>query len=45
MLRSVALVKTDISEECIAFIISVTEIGEIGATTICSWRASVAIYC
>jgi hypothetical protein len=32
MLRRVALVGTDVSEGCIAFIITVTRIGELGTT-------------
>jgi hypothetical protein len=32
MLRRVALVRKDVSEECIASIISVTRIGELGIT-------------
>jgi hypothetical protein len=32
MLRRVALVRTDVSEECTASIIKVTIIGELGAT-------------
>jgi hypothetical protein len=34
MLRRVALVKTDVSEECSAYIISVTRIGELEALPI-----------
>jgi demethoxyubiquinone hydroxylase (CLK1/Coq7/Cat5 family) len=51
MLRRVALVRTDVSEELSASIIRVTRIGELGAlavTTnrlcISSWRASVPSY-
>jgi DNA-binding TFAR19-related protein (PDSD5 family) len=43
MLRRVALVRTDVSEELSAFFIKVTRIGEIG-TSISSRRASVASY-
>jgi hypothetical protein len=32
MLRRVALVRTDVSEECSAFIIRVTRISELGTT-------------
>jgi hypothetical protein len=32
MLRHVALVRTNVSEECIAVIIRVTRIGELGTT-------------
>jgi hypothetical protein len=46
MLRSVALIRTDISEELSAFFIRVTRIGELGTTlavtSISSQRASVA---
>jgi hypothetical protein len=42
MLRHVALVRTDVSEEISASIIRVTRIGELG-TTLAS--ASVASYC
>jgi hypothetical protein len=49
MLRCVALVTTEVSEECIAFIIRVTRIGELGTTlaitSICSQRTSVVSYC
>jgi hypothetical protein len=47
MFRRVALVKTDVSEEFSASIISVTRIGELGARNILcisSQRASVASY-
>jgi hypothetical protein len=49
MLRRVTLLRTDVSEECIATIIKVTKIGELGTTltvrSISSQRASVASYC
>jgi hypothetical protein len=39
MLRSVALVRTDVSEECSASIVKVTRIGELGTLAITSnWR-------
>jgi hypothetical protein len=47
MLRRVALVRTDVSEELSASFISVTRIGELETTlavTISSQRASVASY-
>jgi hypothetical protein len=47
MLRCVALVRTDVSEEPSAFIISVTRIDELGTKlvfSISSQRASVASY-
>jgi hypothetical protein len=43
MLRCVALVRTDVSEELSASFISVTRIGELG-TTLAIARASVASY-
>jgi hypothetical protein len=55
MLRRVALVRTDVSEELTASLIMVTRIGELGTTLavtskgrslgISSRRASVAAYC
>jgi hypothetical protein len=45
MLRRVALVKTDDSEERIASIIRVTGIGGLGITLAVMLRASVASYC
>jgi hypothetical protein len=36
MLHHVALVRTDVSEECIASIIRVTKIGEVGTITVSS---------
>jgi hypothetical protein len=44
MLRRVALVRTDISEELSASIIRVTRIGELGTLEISAPRASVASY-
>jgi hypothetical protein len=45
MLRRVALVRTDVSEELIASFIRVTRIGELGTTVgISSQRTSVASY-
>jgi hypothetical protein len=48
MLRRVALVRTDVFQECIASMIKVTRIGELGTTlpvtSISSQRASVASY-
>jgi predicted transcriptional regulator len=50
MLRCVALVRTDVSEELSTYIIRVTRIGELGTTLalsskyISSQRASVALY-
>jgi hypothetical protein len=49
MLRSVALVRTDVSEELRASIIRLTRIGELGTTLavpsgISSQRASIASY-
>jgi hypothetical protein len=43
MLRRVALVRTDVSEELSAFFIRVTRVGELGIG-ISSQRASVASY-
>jgi hypothetical protein len=34
MLRRVALVRTDVSEKCIFYVIGVTKIGEVGATLV-----------
>jgi hypothetical protein len=42
MLRHVALVRTDVSEEPSATFIKVTRIGELGIPSISSQRASVA---
>jgi hypothetical protein len=45
MLRRVALVRTDVSEELCTSFISVTRLGELGTTLgISSQRASVASY-
>jgi demethoxyubiquinone hydroxylase (CLK1/Coq7/Cat5 family) len=45
MLRRVAIVRTDVSEELRASIIRVTRIGEVGTTiAITTQRASVASY-
>jgi hypothetical protein len=44
MLRRMALVRTDISEELSASFIRVTRIGELGTTLHFSQRASVASY-
>jgi hypothetical protein len=50
MLRRVVFIRTNVSEERIAFIISVTRIGKLGTTlavtiVISSQSASVACYC
>jgi hypothetical protein len=46
MLRRVALVGTDVSEELSASIIRVTIIGELGTSSLCisSYHASIASY-
>jgi hypothetical protein len=44
MLRQVALVRTDVSEERSAFFIRVTRIAELETLTITSKRASVGSY-
>jgi hypothetical protein len=44
MLRCVALVRTEVSEELSASFIRVTRIDELGTTLISSQRASVASY-
>jgi hypothetical protein len=41
MLRCVALVRNDVSEECIAFIIRVTRIGELVTLATCFFAACV----
>jgi hypothetical protein len=38
VLRRVALIRTDVSEECIASIIKVTKIGELGTLAVISTR-------
>jgi demethoxyubiquinone hydroxylase (CLK1/Coq7/Cat5 family) len=47
MLRIVALVRNDVSEECSASIIRVTRIGELGTLAVIYFpqRASVASHC
>jgi hypothetical protein len=49
MLRLVALTRTDVSEECIASVIRVTRIGELGTTlavtsnqSVCSYKSHMA---
>jgi hypothetical protein len=44
MLRSVALVRTDVSEELSASIIKVTRIGELGTLTVTNNRRSVLLF-
>jgi hypothetical protein len=44
MLRSAALVESDVSEELSAFFMRVTRIGELGTLGISLQRASVASY-
>jgi hypothetical protein len=45
MLRLVALVRTDVSEELSAFIIRVTRIGELGTLAVTTNRCTAASEC